>query len=139
VLVLGSYTCPKFRSQAPILNALYERYHDRAEFLLVYIREAHGAGSWQSTINQREGVDLADATTFEQKRGYAASCVRKLKIPYTATVDPLDNGTDKAYIAWPSRVYLVDKQGRVAFNSLLDELNFEASRLDAALKWEIAQ
>jgi len=139
VLVLGSYTCPKFRSQAPILNALYERYHDRAEFLLVYIREAHGAGSWQSTINQREGVDLADATTFEQKRGYAASCVRKLKIPYTATVDPLDNGTDKAYVAWPSRVYLVDKQGRVAFNSLLDELNFEASRLDAALKWEIAQ
>src|SRR6266850_2258279 len=139
VLVLGSYTCPKFRSQAPILNALYERYHDRAEFLLVYIREAHGAGSWQSTINQREGVDLADATTFEQKRGYAASCVRKLKIPYTATVDPLDNGTDKAYVAWPSRVYLVDKQGRVAFNSLLDELNFEASRLDSALKWEIAQ
>jgi len=139
VLVLGSYTCPKFRSQAPILNALYERYHDRAEFLLVYIREAHGAGSWQSTINQREGIDLADATTFEQKRGYAASCVRKLKIPYTATVDPLDNGTDKAYIAWPSRVYLVDKQGRVAFNSLLDELNFEASRLDSALKWEIAQ
>ena len=53
VLVLGSYTCPKFRSQAPVLNALYERYHERAEFLLVYIREAHGAGSWQSTINQR--------------------------------------------------------------------------------------
>jgi tetratricopeptide (TPR) repeat protein len=139
VLVLGSYTCPKFRSQTPALNALYERYHDRAEFLLVYIREAHGAGSWQSTINQREGMDLADAATFEQKRGYAASCLRKLKIPYTAAVDPLDNGTEKAYVAWPSRVYLVDKQGHVAFNSLLDELNFDASSLDAALQSAIAR
>jgi tetratricopeptide (TPR) repeat protein len=133
VLVLGSYTCPKFRSQAGALKALYTRYHDRAEFLLVYIREAHGAGSWQSTVNQREGIDLADAATFEQKREYAASCVRKLKIAYTAAVDPLDNSTEKAYLAWPSRVYLVDKQGRVAFNSLLDELNFNASSLESAL------
>ena len=139
VLVLGSYTCPKFRSQAATLNALYERYRDRAEFLLIYIREAHGAGSWQSTINQREGIDLADAATFEQKREYAVSCVRKLKIPYTAAVDPLDNSTDKAYVAWPSRVYLVDKKGRVAFNSLLDELNFDISRLDSALKLAISQ
>ena len=139
VLVLGSYTCPKFRLQAPVLNALYERYHDRAEFLLVYIREAHGAGSWQSTINSREGIDLADAATFEQKRGYTASCVRKLKLPYTAVVDPFDNSTEKAYAAWPSRLYLVDKQGRVAFNSLLDELNFDAASLDTALQSAIAQ
>ena len=134
VLVLGSYTCPKFRLQAPVLNALYERYHDRAEFLLVYIREAHGAGSWQSTINRREGIDLADPATFEQKRGYAASCVRKLKIPYTAVVDAFDSTTEKAYVAWPSRLYLVDKQGRVAFNSLLDELNFDAPALDSAIQ-----
>ena len=139
VLVLGSYTCPKFRSQSGVLNALYERYHGRAEFVLVYIREAHGSGSWQSTINQRQGLDLADPTTFEQKRDYAASCVRKLKIPYTAAVDPMDNSTDKAYIAWPSRLYLVDKQGRVAFTSLLDELNFDHSRLDSALQMAIAQ
>ena len=139
VLVLGSYTCPKFRSQSGVLNALYERYHGRAEFVLVYIREAHGSGSWQSTINQRQGVDLADPTTFEQKREYATSCVRKLKIPYTAAVDPMDNSTEKAYVAWPSRLYLVDKQGRVAFTSLLDELNFDASSLDSALQSAIAQ
>ena len=60
--------------------------------------------------------------------------MRKLKIPYTAAVDPLDNGTEKAYVAWPSRVYLVDKQGRVAFNSLLDELNFDATMLDSVLQ-----
>src|SRR5258708_29196896 len=98
------------------------------------MREAHGGGSWQSTIKRREGVDLADASTFEQKREYAVSCIRKLKIPYNTAVDPLDNGAEKAYAAWPSRVYLVDKQGHVAFNSPLDELNFDASKLDSALQ-----
>jgi len=138
VLVLGSITCPKFRSQAGALNALYQRYHDRAEFLLIYIREAHGSGSWQSTINQREGVNLPDPATFEQKRQYAVTCTRQLKIPYTAAVDPLDNATEKAYLGWPSRVYVVDRDGRAAFTSLLDELNFDASALDRALNLAIS-
>lgn len=133
VLVLGSYTCPKFRSQAGTLNGLYERYHNQAQFLLIYIREAHGSGSWQSTINQREGIDLPDPATYEQKRQYAAACVRKLKIPYMAAVDPLSNTAEKAYLGWPSRVYVVDTEGRVTFTSLLDELNFDGSALERAL------
>jgi tetratricopeptide (TPR) repeat protein len=137
-VILGSYTCPKFRSQAGALNALYERYHDRVEFLLVYIREAHGTSSWQSTINQREGIDLSDPLSFEQKREYASSCLRKLKIKYKAAVDPMDNITEKAYSAWPSRLYLVDKKGRVVFVSSLDELTFDAAALQSAMQSAIA-
>lgn len=133
VLVLGSYTCPRLRAQAEVLNGLYERYHNGVEFLLVYVREAHGAQSWQSTINEREGIDLPDPTTFEQKRSYATACVRKLKIPFVAVVDGLDRATEQAYSGWPSRLYLIDRQGRIAFNSPLDELNFDASKLESAL------
>ncbi len=62
VLVFGSYTCPKFRYGSPALNELWSHYGKQAEFLLVYIREAHGAGgaAWQSTPNQRAGVALPD-------------------------------------------------------------------------------
>jgi len=134
VMILGSYTCPKFRSQADTLNALYDRYHDHAEFLLVYIREAHSTGSWQSTINQREGIDLPDASSFEQKRQYAISCVRKLKIKYQTAVDSMENSTDKAYSAWPSRLYLIDKNGYVAFNSVLDAQSFDAQALGRAIQ-----
>jgi hypothetical protein len=121
------------------MNTLYGRYQNQAEFLLVYIREAHGAGSWNSTINQREGIDLPEPATFEQKREHAASCVRKLKIPFAAAVDTLDNATEKAYAGWPSRVYLVDKQGRLAFNRPLTEFSFDAAALDSALKFVIRQ
>src|SRR5207249_3707171 len=73
VLIFGSYTCPKFRSQVDALNRLSERYRDRAVFLLVYIREAHGDATWQSTVNQREGVAQPDAASIGQKREYAAA------------------------------------------------------------------
>jgi len=139
VVILGSYTCPKFRSQAGTLSRLYAQYHDQVEFVLVYIREAHGAGSWTSTINLREGIELPDPATFEQKCEYAASCIRKLKIPFVVAVDGLDNSTERAYAGWPSRVYLLDKQGRVAFNSPLDEFSFEAAALDSALTLAVRQ
>jgi tetratricopeptide (TPR) repeat protein len=134
VLILGSYTCPKFRSQAPTLNSLWLRYHEQSEFLLVYIREAHGSGGWQSSVNQREGVDLPDPASFGEKRGYAASCIRKLKIPYAVVVDPMDDSTEKAFKAWPSRVYLIDKRGVIVCNSLLDEQNFDVAAFELALR-----
>ena len=59
--------------------------------MLVYIREAHGATSWRSTINEREAIELPDPMTLKQKRDHAASCVRKLNIPFVAAVDGLDN------------------------------------------------
>ncbi len=134
VLIFGSYTCPKFRSQVDALNRLSLRYRERAAFLLVYIREAHGDAGWQSTVNQREGVEQPDAATIGQKREYAAACLRKLKIPYAAVVDGMDGAVEKTYAAWPSRVYLIDRNGRVKFNSLLDQERFDAAGLEAAIK-----
>jgi tetratricopeptide (TPR) repeat protein len=133
VLIFGSYTCPKFRSQVDALNQLSARYRDRAAFLLVYIREAHGDAGWQSTVNQRENVAQPDASSIGQKREYAAACLRKLKIQYAAVVDGMDDAVERAYSAWPSRVYLIDRQGRVKFNTLLDQERFDAQGLEAAI------
>jgi len=139
VVVFGSYTCPKFRSQVAALNSLYDRYRERAGFLLVYIREAHGDAShdnasWQSTANEREGVNLRDASDLQQKRSYAAMCVRKLKIRYPAVVDALDGTVEKSWSAFPSRVYVIDRAGTVVFNSVLDQQQFDAAALESALK-----
>jgi tetratricopeptide (TPR) repeat protein len=134
VVIFGSYTCPKFRSQVDALNSLYDRYRDRAGFLLVYIREAHGDSSWQSTANERQGVNLRDASDLKQKRSYATMCMRKLKIRYPAVVDQLDDAVEKQWSAFPSRVYVIDQGGRVVFNSVLDQQQFDAAALEAALK-----
>lgn len=139
VVIFGSYTCPKFRSQVEALNSLYDRYRERAGFLLVYIREAHGdsahgSSSWQSTANERAGISLGDAPDLAQKRSYAAMCLSKLKIHYPAVVDELDDAVEKRWSAFPSRVYVIDRAGRVVFNSVLDQQQFDAAALEAALK-----
>ncbi len=136
VLVFGSYTCPQFRYGSGPLEKLHAQYGTKAEFLLVYIREAHGAGGgqWKSTQNQREGVDLSDATSIEAKRKNAAYCVRALGIPYAAVVDGMDLRVETAYQAWPSRVFVVGKDGRIVFESLLDERSFDPAALASAIE-----
>ena len=139
VLVFGSYTCPNFRSQAGALNALYDKYHDQVAFALIYIREAHSAGQWQSTMNEREGITMQPARDISEKHGHAGVCLRKLKIRFPAAVDGLDGKVETAYEGWPSRAYLVSADGRIAFNRRLGELDFDPAELEAAIRKELSK
>ncbi len=138
VLVFGSYTCPKLRSSAADLKRIALQYHDRVVFRLVYINEAHGGNApeseWQSTINEREGIDLPAARTLVEKQEHAALCLRKLELPFALAVDGLDRGAEHAYQAWPSRLYLVGRDGKVAYETRLGELDFHADELERAIR-----
>jgi tetratricopeptide (TPR) repeat protein len=134
LLVFGSYTCPNFRGAADSLNRLYAEYKDRIPFYLVYIREAHSTDKWQSTRNEREGITLPAATTMGERHDHADLCLRKLHIEFPTLLDSMDGSAEKAYAAWPSKAYLVDRQGRVVFSSGLSELDFKPSQLEAAIR-----
>ncbi len=134
VLVFGSYSCPNFRSSADALNALYHRYGDRMPFFLVYIREAHATDNWQSTRNEREGVAMPPATTFEEKQDHAAICSLKLHLPFPALVDGMDGAMEAAYAAWPSRAFVIGPDGRVRYSTRLTQLDFHADDMESALR-----
>jgi hypothetical protein len=51
----------------------------------------------------------------------------------------MDGAAEAAYQAWPSRVYVVDRQGRVAFNSRLGELEFQPAKMEGALRAVLAR
>jgi tetratricopeptide (TPR) repeat protein len=134
VLVFGSYTCPNFRKAAPVLNDLWRKYGNQIAFFQVYIREAHASGQWQSTINERDNIQLDPATTMEQKHGYAMSCQRKLHLGFPAVVDGLDDAAEKAYAAWPSRVFVIGPDGKIRYSSALIEEEFDRAKLEAEVK-----
>jgi tetratricopeptide (TPR) repeat protein len=134
LLVFGSYTCPQLRSSAPPLQELYSRFSAKVEFLFVYIHEAHAGANWQSTINQREGIQLNEATTEAEKREHAALCIRKVKFGFPAAVDGLDNHVETLYAAWPSRAYLIGRDGKVLWSSALGELEFKPGELETAIR-----
>jgi Flp pilus assembly protein TadD len=134
LIVFGSYTCPNFRAAAENLNAFYTKYKDQIPFYLIYIREAHSTADWQSARNEREGIALRPAGTMGERQKHAKLCVRKLRIAFPALLDDMSDEAEKAYSAWPSKVYVVDREGQISFSTGLSELDFNANQLEAAIR-----
>ncbi|MBI2684825.1 MAG: deiodinase [Acidobacteria bacterium] len=110
-----------------------KKYQKDVEFLLVYVREAHPVDGWQVAQNEKEGVLIESAKTYEQKDEHATSCARNLGITFTTLVDGMDNTAEKAYTAWPDRYYLVGTDGRIVVKGAPGPAGFRAAVLDTAI------
>ena len=113
---------------------MYRKYKDRADFYVVYIQEAHSSDGWQLPINEKQSVIYADPKTDAERVAVADACVRGLKIEIPALIDNIDNSTEKAYSAWPDRLYVIDKQGRIAFKSAPGPFGFSPEQTEEALR-----
>jgi type I thyroxine 5'-deiodinase len=96
---------------------LYEKYKDQAEFFAVYIREAHTTDVWQDPDNVDDHVIFASPKNFEERSEMGKMCVVKLGIKYPALIDNFDNSTERAYTGWPDRLYVIDRDGRIAYKA----------------------
>ncbi len=114
------------------------KYKDQVEFLLIYIREAHPVDGWQVDSNERDGVLLPTATSFDQKQEHATMCVLKLDIDFTTLVDGMDNQVELDYAGWPDRLYLVGKDGTIAFKGPMGPRGFQPPLLEEAIEKELA-
>jgi tetratricopeptide (TPR) repeat protein len=133
VLIFGSYSCQKFRFDAPALESLYERYQRHAQFLLVYVHEAHTEESWQSSVNQREGIEVPAAKTLQQKETNAATCARKLDLKFPVLIDGMDRHVESSYAGWPSAIYILGKDGHIVWRSRLGEQELSVSELERVM------
>ncbi len=103
------------------------------EFLVVYITEAHPSDVWQMDNNLKDKVVFASPRNEEERAFVAGACVRKLGIEIPALLDEFGNSTETAYTAWPDRIYLIDRSGKVAFKSKPGPFGFKPDDLKAAL------
>ena len=103
-------------------------------FYVVYIQEAHPTDLWQSPSNVKEGVLLASPRSDDERSSTASACVRNLGIRMPAVLDHIDNRTERAYTGWPDRMYLIDRNGRVAFKSAPGPYGFSTRELERSLQ-----
>jgi Iodothyronine deiodinase len=96
---------------------LYEQYKDRAAFYMVYIREAHTSDVWQDPDNLDDHVVFASPKDFEERSQMGQMCVVKLGIKFPAVIDTFDNATERAYRGWPDRLFVISRDGRIAYKS----------------------
>ncbi len=112
VLIFGSCTCPPFRRQMGEVERIYQTYKDRADFGLVYIREAH-PGSQIPGINGGQAINQTE--TVAERMKLAAEVARELKLTMPVLVDKEDNQVNATYAAWPNRLAVVGVDGKIAY------------------------
>ncbi len=118
---------------------MWERYRDRVDFVVVYIREAHPEDGWVVTPNRDEDIRYADPTTDQERHDVAAACALRLQIRMPVVIDRVDDKIASAYGALPDRLYLIGKGGRVAFQGERGPFGFQPAELEKAIGEELAR
>jgi myo-inositol-hexaphosphate 3-phosphohydrolase len=106
-------------------------------FLAVYIREAHPDDGWIIAENRRSGLSVLDPTTDDERRAVASTCAVNLRFDMPMVFDRVDNAVASAYGGWPDRLYLVSRDGRIAFQGGEGPFGFKPEELEAAIQREL--
>ena len=112
---------------------IYNDYKDHADFLTVYVREAHSTDEWQMKSNVKEDVCYAQPKTLEQRVAIANDFVQRQKYPLPFGIDDMSNAADLAYSAWPERLYVIDEHGRIAYAGGMGPFNYDPKEVRAWL------
>jgi hypothetical protein len=108
-------------------------------FLAVYIREAHPEEGWILPENRRSGLAVHEPTSDEERRGVASTCTTNLRLQMPMVVDGVDNAVASVYGGWPDRLYLVGRDGRIAFQGGEGPFGFQPDELERAIERELGQ
>ncbi len=108
---------------------MWKRYQGKAEFLVVYVREAHPTDSnWEDPT-----LEVFDPTTDLERQLVAKRCAASLNLDVPMVVDGVDDRVNMAYSAWPERIYVLTPQGNVHYKGALGPRGFKPMAAAAAL------
>lgn len=113
--------------------------------MMIYVREAHPNDKWwlaetklmrffSVMANDYPSYDLFEPTTIEERLSAAAACRAKLLGDMPVYVDAMDNKVNDAYVGWPTRIYFIDENGKVRYESGLGPYGFSPDALEAELE-----
>jgi hypothetical protein len=119
------------------LEELYDRHGHEVAFFIVYIREAHPEDGWVLADNRREEIAVVDPTSLDERVAAADACVLRLRTRIPVLLDGVDDAVALAYGGWPDRLYLIGRDGRVAFQGERGPDGFKPEELAAAIETEL--
>jgi hypothetical protein len=120
-----------------VLEALHDRYREEVAFFVIYIKEAHPEDGWVLETNRNEKIAVRDPATVEQRASVAGACALRLKMRLPVLLDAPDNLVASQYGGWPDRLYLIAKDGRVAFQGGEGPFEFKPDLLEHAIEKEL--
>src|SRR5262245_47840219 len=101
---------------------------------MIYIQEAHATDGWQTDSNLKDKILIANPKTLEERGSVAHSCIRNLKMDLPALLDDFQNSVEVAYTGWPDRLYVIDREGRIAHKGKAGPFGFKPQEVRDTLQ-----
>jgi hypothetical protein len=134
LLVAGSYTCPIFRANIPIINAVDSAFHGQITTLIVYTPEAHPIidlcpyGPYFVDViqqNQDDHIQYRQPRTYGDRKKIVRDMLTSIRINVPVLVDATCNQWFLTYGPAPNNGYLIDTRGIVRAKEPWFDLNGE--------------
>jgi type I thyroxine 5'-deiodinase len=109
------------------------KYADRANFVTLYIKEAHPLDEWQMDSNVTEGVCYPQPTTSAQRIAVANDFVKRFSYEIPLLIDPIENPANAAYAGWPERFYILDEAGTIVYKGKPGPFGYHPEEVEAWL------
>src|SRR5688572_25047150 len=120
VIVFGSYSSPSFRQ--------------RAQFLIVYTKEAHPAADWEVERNKDAGISVEAHKDAATRAAQAEKTEHALKLTIPIAPDTMDDAVSTAFGTFPNGAVVLSRDGIiVARQQWVDPGGLE-KRIEQALK-----
>jgi hypothetical protein len=111
------------------VEKIREEFEDEVELVLVYIKEAHPEDEWQMDSNLESDVVFEQPKTFEARMDLARTFVDRMKVETETLVDDVRNTAMACYAAWPERIYVIDRAGRIVYKGGVGPFYFAPDEL----------
>lgn len=116
------------------MEELREKYREQANFLIVYIKEAHPGDEWQMESNVDSGIVYNQPKTMAERMKLAQAFVENMEVDTPLLVDDITNPANACYAAWPERIYIIDTSGTIVYKSAMGPQGFKPEEVDEFLK-----
>jgi type I thyroxine 5'-deiodinase len=84
--------------------------------------------------NRKDGFVYKQPRTMTERMTLARLLPERLKYRLPLALDPIEDPAGKAYAAWPERIYVIEKGGRIAYKSEPGPFGFKPEKAEAGLK-----
>ena len=101
---------------------------------IVYIREAHPSDGRQVPQNLKDKIVVNDPKSDEEREKVAAEFAAQFKLKLPVLLDTIDDAMEKKYAGWPDRLYVIDKDGKIAYKGDPGPKGFRPEEIPGVLK-----